>query len=107
MRIGDKFCLIDRKERDVMTASQRMEIASLLKPVASTFNRIPVMAPILAPIFGVLFYRGVSPSKIGLSAPSSAFVHICPNLSAFVRMSAFVRIYLDLSKFARILLELN
>jgi hypothetical protein len=28
------------------------------------------MAPILAPLLGVPFYGGISPSKIGLSAPS-------------------------------------
>jgi hypothetical protein len=33
------------------------------------FTRIPVMAPILAPLLGVLFYGVVSPSKIGLIAP--------------------------------------
>jgi hypothetical protein len=35
-----------------------------------SFNRIPVMAPILAPLLGVLFYGGISPLKIGLSVPS-------------------------------------
>jgi hypothetical protein len=34
-----------------------------------TINRIPVMAPILAPLLGLLFYGGISPSKIGLIAP--------------------------------------
>jgi hypothetical protein len=32
-------------------------------------NRIPVTAPILGQDFRVLFYGGVSPSKIGLIAP--------------------------------------
>jgi hypothetical protein len=32
-------------------------------------NRIPVMAPILAPILGVKFFGGISPSKIGHIAP--------------------------------------
>jgi hypothetical protein len=34
--------------------------------IFSVINRIPVMAP----LFGVHFYGGVSPSKIGLIAPS-------------------------------------
>jgi hypothetical protein len=33
-------------------------------------NSFHVMAPILAPLLGVLFYGGISPSKIGLRAPS-------------------------------------
>jgi hypothetical protein len=34
-----------------------------------SLNRIPVMAPILAPLLGFLFNGGISPSKIGLIAP--------------------------------------
>jgi hypothetical protein len=33
-------------------------------------NSFHVMAPILAPLLGVLFFRGISPSKIGLITPS-------------------------------------
>jgi hypothetical protein len=33
-------------------------------------NRIPVMVPLSAPIFGVIFLGGISPSKIGPIAPS-------------------------------------
>ena len=33
-------------------------------------NRIPVTAPLIGQEFGVFFYGGISPSKIGVSAPS-------------------------------------
>jgi hypothetical protein len=36
----------------------------------SCLNRIPAMAVYIRPLFGSFFYGGVSPSKIGLSAPS-------------------------------------
>jgi hypothetical protein len=36
----------------------------------SSVNRIPAMAVYIRPLLGSFFYGGVSPSKIGLSAPS-------------------------------------
>jgi hypothetical protein len=37
-------------------------------------NRIPVMAPILVPILGVHFFRGIFPSKMGRFAPFLATI---------------------------------
>jgi hypothetical protein len=48
------------------------------------FNRIPVMAPILAPILGVYFFRGISPSKIGHIAPFLATIQRLSKTRAFL-----------------------
>jgi hypothetical protein len=47
-------------------------------------NRIPVIAPLLGTDFRVLFYRGVSPSKIGPIAPYWYTVHLRLNARVFL-----------------------
>jgi hypothetical protein len=42
---------------------------SPFKSTCLLINRIGAMAVYIRPLFGVLFYGGVSPSKIGLIAP--------------------------------------
>jgi hypothetical protein len=42
--------------------------------VPFSLNRIPVMAPILAPILGVHFFGGIFPSKMGRFSPFLATI---------------------------------
>jgi hypothetical protein len=47
-----------------------MQIQPTNSKIQSTVNRIPVMVPLTAPLFGVISLGGISPSKIGPIAPS-------------------------------------
>jgi uncharacterized protein YsxB (DUF464 family) len=47
-------------------------------------NRIPVIAPILAPILGIHFWGSISPSKMGLFAPFSATIQALSRARAFL-----------------------
>jgi hypothetical protein len=62
-----KLICFDPFLKDEMEAEYSMDL-----------NKIPVMAPILAPILGVYFFRGISPSKIE---------HIAPFLATIQRLS--------------------
>jgi hypothetical protein len=50
----------------------------------SFLNRIPVMAPILAPILGVHFFGGIFPSKMGRFAPFLATIQALSKTCAFL-----------------------
>jgi hypothetical protein len=50
----------------------------------SYINRIPVMAPILAPILGVHFFGGVPPSKMGQFAPFLATIQAISKTCVFL-----------------------
>jgi hypothetical protein len=45
-------------------------LSKLNKECNRNLNSFHVTAPTLAPLLGVLFFGGISPTKIGLSAPS-------------------------------------
>jgi hypothetical protein len=47
-------------------------------------NRIPVMAPISAPILGGHFFGGVSPSKMGRFAPFLATIQAISKTCVFL-----------------------
>jgi hypothetical protein len=62
-----------------------MNIFSILKiDDGYSLNRIPVMAPILAPILGVHFFGGIFPSKIGHFAPFRAKIQALSKTCAFL-----------------------
>jgi hypothetical protein len=62
-----------------------MTIFSILKVDDEyTLNRIPVMAPISAPILGVSFFGGVSPSKMGRFAPFLATIQAISKICVFL-----------------------
>jgi hypothetical protein len=48
------------------------------------FNRIPVMPPILVPLLGVHFFRGIFPSKMGRFAPFLATIQRLSKTCAFL-----------------------
>jgi hypothetical protein len=58
-----------------------------------SINRIPVMVLLTAPLLGVYFYRGISPSKIG---------HIAPFLDRIQPLSS-TRAFLPVKKKRRLL----
>jgi hypothetical protein len=60
----DMICQIDHKyNKNVIRRGSK-------KFIFAKLNSFHVMAPILAPLLGVIFYGGISSSKIGLRAPS-------------------------------------
>jgi hypothetical protein len=62
-----------------------MEILSILKEDDEySLNRIPVMAPILAPILGYIFWGSIFPSKMGPFAPFSATIQALSRARAFL-----------------------
>jgi hypothetical protein len=65
---------------DVEIGSEQVRFSS----GAIYLNRIPVMAPISAPIFGVHFLGGVSPSKMGRFAPFLATIQALSKTRVFL-----------------------
>jgi hypothetical protein len=53
-----------QKQMDINDAADRW------KEKETIINRIQAMVPLTAPLFWVLFFRGISPSKNGRIAPS-------------------------------------